>query len=90
MNTTKTASITVRVGRDTIDPQGIGSDEDVASCTEYVLDAVRAEWPDAEVDAVGNGGRTSAVDDDGHDFTADVKRAVNAAFDAWCASGNLA
>ena len=29
------ASITVEVGRDTIDPQGLGSDEDAEACAEF-------------------------------------------------------
>jgi hypothetical protein len=77
------ASITVHVGRDTIDPQGLGSDEECAACEEYILDAVRTAFPGADVRAVGNGGRTSATMRDGTDFTAEVETVVTQAFDGF-------
>lgn len=77
------ASITVHVGRDTIDPQGLGSDEECAACEEHILDAVRAAFPGAEVRAVGNGGRTGGVTRDGEDFTAEVRTVVTQAFDSF-------
>jgi hypothetical protein len=77
------ASITVHVGRDTIDPQGLGSDDEVDACEEHILDAVRAAFPGAEVRAVGNGGRTSATMRDGEDFTAEVRTVVTQAFDSF-------
>ncbi len=75
------ASITVHVGRDTIDPQGLGSDEECATCEEHILDAVREAFPGATVRAVGNGGRTSATMRDSTDFTDEVKAVVTRAFD---------
>jgi hypothetical protein len=80
--TTMTTTITVRTGRDTIDPQGIGSDEDFAAARETILDALRAEWPDAEINVVGNGGRTSGIDDDGADISHDVKRVASEALNS--------
>ena len=75
------ASITVHVGRDTIDPQGLGSDEECATCEKHILDAVRTAFPGADVRAVGNGGRTSATMRDSTDFTDEVKAVVTRAFD---------
>ena len=78
--------IIVNTSRETIDPQGLASDEEVAFVAECILDAVRAEWPDADVTAVGNGGRTGGRDADGTDISADVQRVVNEAFEAACAA----
>ncbi len=94
MTTTETLSdstphagawITVHVGRDTIDPQGLGSDEECAAVEEHILDAVREAFPGADVRAVGNGGRTSGVTRGGVDLTDEVKAVVTRAFDdfAW-------
>lgn len=77
-------TITVELDRDSIDPQGIGSDEDLASCREYVLDAVKTAFPGADVREVRSGGRTSGLDGE-RDISRDVKEVVNQAFDAWCA-----
>ena len=77
------ADITVEVHRGTIDPQGLGSDDEVAACEEHILDAVRAAFPGAEVRAVGNGGRTSAAMRDGEDFTDEVRAVVTQAFDGF-------
>jgi hypothetical protein len=77
------ASITVHVGRDTIDPQGLGSDEECAACEEYILDAVRAAFPGADVREVGNGGRTSGTTRDGVNLDAEVRAVVTAAFDSF-------
>ena len=77
------ASITVRVGRDTIDPEGLGSDEECAACEEHILDAVRSAFPGADVRAVGNGGRTSGTTRTGEDLTDEVKAVVTAAFDSF-------
>ena len=55
-----TALICVRVGRDTIDPQGLGSDEDVEAAKEFILDAVREEFPGADVRSVGDQLRPAA------------------------------
>jgi hypothetical protein len=78
MNTT----ITVRIGRDTIDPEGTGTDEECAAYESNVLDAVREAFPGADVRAVGQGGRTSGVDAEGHDITAAVREVVREASDA--------
>ena len=77
------ADLTVEVHRGTIDPQGLGSDDEVAACEEHILDAVRAAFPGATVRAVGNGGRTSATMRDGTDFTAEVETVVTQAFDGF-------
>lgn len=76
--------ITVEVSRDSIDPQGIGSDEQFESCREYILDAVKTAFPGAEVTAVGHGGKTTAYTDAGQDLSYDVRGVVNRAFDDWC------
>lgn len=78
----RAVSITIEISRNTIDPQGIGSDEDFAAARESILDALRAEWPDAEINAVGNGGRTSGIDGDGADITHDVKRVASEALNS--------
>ena len=75
------ASITVHAGRDTIDPQGLGSDEECAACEEHILDAVRAAFPGADVRAVGNGGRTSGTTRDGVTLDDEVRTVVTRAFD---------
>jgi hypothetical protein len=77
------ADITVEIGRDTIDPQGLASDDEVDACEEHILDAVRAAFPGATVRAVGNGGRTSATMRDGEDFTAEVRAVVTQTFDGF-------
>ena len=77
------ADISVHVGRDTIDPQGLGSDEEVAACEEHILDAVRAAFPGAEVRAVRSGGRTSGTTRDGVNLDAEVKAVETAAFDSF-------
>lgn len=77
------ASITVHVGRDTIDPQGLGSDEEVAACEEHILAEVRAAFPGAEVRAVRSGGRTSGTTRDGVNLDAEVRTVVTAAFDSF-------
>ena len=77
------ASITVHVGRDTIDPQGLGSDEECAACEEHILDAVRAAFPGAEVRAVRSGGRTSGTTRDGVNLDAEVRAVTTAAFDSF-------
>ena len=74
-----TTNISIEIGCHTIDPQGLGSDEEVVSAEAFVLDALRTEWPDAEITAVGNGGRTSGVDGNGDDITHDVKRVASQA-----------
>jgi len=80
------ATITVEISRNTIDPEGLASDAEYAAAGEHILDAVRTAFPGADVRAVGNGGRTSGVDADGRDLTRDVRATVNAAFDEWCAA----
>ena len=77
------ASITVHVGRDTIDPQGMGSDEECAACEEHILDAVRAAFPGADVRAVRSGGRTSGTTRNGVSLDAEVRAVVTAAFDSF-------
>ncbi len=67
-------TIIIEISRNTVDPQGLGSDEDFDAAREAIVDALRVEWPDAEVIVAGNGGRTSGVDSDGCDITHDVKR----------------
>lgn len=79
-----TITITVHLSRGTIDPQGLASDSDVAAIEASILDEVRAEYPEAEVIAVGDGGRTSGVDADGRDITSEVRAFVNAAFERAC------
>jgi hypothetical protein len=79
------ADITIEIHRGTIDPEGIGTDEEAAQCEEYVLDYVRNAFPGATVRALGNGGRTAGVHD-GRDITSEVRDAVQAGFDAWCAA----
>jgi hypothetical protein len=78
-------SITVELHRGSIDPEGLGSDEDLESIREFVLDAVREAFPGATVRAVLSGGETSGVTDDGVDITYDVRHVVNRAFNDWCA-----
>lgn len=75
------ADISVHVGRDTIDPQGLGSDEECAACEEYILDAVRTAFPGATVRAVSRGGRTSGMTRDGVSLDDKVKAVVTRAFD---------
>lgn len=75
------ANITVRVGRDTIDPQGLGSDEECAACEEHILDAVRAAFPGATVREVGRGGRTSGTTREGVSLDDEVRTVVTRAFD---------
>ena len=77
-----TASITVRIGRDTIDPQGIGTAEECAATEEAILDAVRSAFLGLDVRAVGPGGRSQGTDEDGQDITAKVRNVVREAFDA--------
>ena len=77
-----TITITIEISRNTVDPQGIGSDEDFAAARETILDALRAEWPDAEINVVGSGGRTSGVDSDGDDITHDVRRVASEALNS--------
>jgi len=76
------ASILVRIGRDTIDPQGLASDEETADCEEYVLECVRDYFPGARVSAVRIG-RNSGVTRDGTDISDDVDHAVAQAFEGW-------
>ena len=79
-----TTNISIEIGCHTIDPQGLGSDEEVVSAEAFVLDALRTEWPDAEITAVGRGGRTAGVDGDENDITHDVKRVASRALnDFW-------
>jgi hypothetical protein len=77
-----TADITVEVGRHTIDPQGLASDEENAAIEEHIVEAVRAAWPGAHITVVGNGGRTSGIDADGNDISHKVQRVVNEAFNS--------
>lgn len=81
------ADISVEISRDTIDPQGLGSDEECEACGEHILDAVRTAFPGAEVRAVSRGGRTSGVAAGGEDITSEVRAVVNAAFDSFMAGG---
>lgn len=75
------AEILVRVGRDTIDPQGLGSDEECAACEEYILDAVRDAFPGATVRPVNRGGRTSGTTREGVSLDDEVRTVVTRAFD---------
>lgn len=77
------ADITVEIGRHTVDPAGIASDDEARACEESILEAVREVFPGATVRAVGIGGRTGGVTRDGADITDDVRFAVNEAFDAF-------
>lgn len=78
-------NISIEIGRHAIDSQGVASDEEVAAAEAFVLDALRTEWPDAEITAVGRGGRTAGVDgDDENNITHDVKRVASRALnDFW-------
>ena len=78
-----TALICVRVGRDTIDPAGLGSDEEVEAAEEFILDAVREEFPGADVRSVGDGGRTDGCLSDGTDITREVRACVQDAWQRW-------
>lgn len=78
-------SITVCTSRDEIDPQGLGSDEEADACAAAIVDAVRAEWPTAEIREVRSPARTGGVDGRGADISAEVRAVVQTAFDAWCA-----
>lgn len=75
--------ILVEVGRHTIDPQGLGSDEECAACEEHILDAVRAAFPGATVRPVNRGGRTSGTTRDGVNLDAEVREVVTQAFDTF-------
>lgn len=77
------AEITVHVGRDTIDPQGLSSDEECDACEEHILDAVREAFPGATVRAVSRGGRTSGTTRDGVNLDAEVRAVVTQAFDTF-------
>ena len=78
-----TTNITIEIGRHTIDSQGVASDEEVAAAEAFVLDALRTEWPDAEITAVGRGGRTAGVDGE-NAITHAVKRVASQALnDFW-------
>ena len=72
--------IIVNTSRETIDPQGLASDEEVAFVAECILDAVRAEWPEIEVLAGASGSRTSGRDAEGNDISRDVQRVVDDAY----------
>lgn len=78
------ALITVEIHRGTVDPGGIGSDEEYQDCKEYVLTYVREQFPGATVRAVGNGGRTSGLDRSGRSIEHAVKIVVANAFEEWC------
>jgi len=77
------AEILVEVGRHTIDPQGLGSDDEVAACEEHILDAVRAAFPGATVRPVNRGGRTSGTTRDGVNLDDEVRAVVTQAFDGF-------
>ena len=78
-----TTNISIEIGRHAIDSQGVASDEEVAAAEAFVLDALRTEWPDAEITAVGRGGRTAGVDGE-NNITHDVKRVASRALnDFW-------
>lgn len=74
------ASICVEVGRHTIDPQGIASDDEIEACEAFILDAVREAFPGADVRAVGRGGRTGALRADGWDFGDELEHVVTRAY----------
>lgn len=75
-----TTSITVNLSRTAIDPQGLGDDADAEHYRTAVLDALRAEWPDAEIVEVTDG-RTHGTED-GADITSAVRSVAREAFDA--------
>lgn len=77
------ALITVEVGRHTIDPQGLASDEEAEACEAHILDAVREAFPGADVRAVGLGGRTGGCMSDGREFDGEVRDVVNEAFNSF-------
>jgi len=76
------ATILVRIGVDTIDPQGLFDEEETADCQEYVLECVRDYFPGARVSAVRIG-RSSGVTRGGTDISDDVDHAVAQAFEGW-------
>ena len=75
-----TTTIFVNTSRSTIDPQGIGDDADVETYRAAILDALRAEWPDAEIIEMTHG-RDNGVEA-GRDITSEVREVVRRAFDA--------
>lgn len=74
------ASICVEIGRHTIDPQGLASDDEVEACESFIVDAVRDAFPGADVHVVGRGGRSSALRADGGDFRDELEYVINRAY----------
>ena len=75
-----TTAIFVNTSRATIDPQGIGDDADIETYRTAILDALRAEWPGAEITETTQG--IDCGSEDGHSITAAVRNVVREAFDA--------
>ncbi len=75
-----TTTIFVNTSRATIDPQGIGDDADIETYRTAIVDALRAEWPDAEITETTHG-RDNGTED-GRDITPAVREVVRRAFDA--------
>lgn len=73
-------TIFVNTSRSTIDPQGIGDDADIETYRAAIIDALRAEWPDAEINETIHG-RDNGIED-GRDITSEVREVVRRAFDA--------
>jgi len=82
-----TATITLRIGRDTLDPQGTLDDATVAAGVDYIASRVVSDLRDdyAEVDATvaGVGGRTSGMTSDGDVIDSRVRGLVQEAYQGW-------
>ena len=74
------AFITVDLSRDSIDPAGLATRDQLDACRDHILDCVRSAFPGAEV-CVGSD--CSGVTRDGAEFDRDVTIAVNRAYDSF-------
>lgn len=74
------AFITVDLSRDSLDPAGLATREQLDACRNHILDCVRGAFPGAEV-CVGSD--CSGVTRDGESLDRDVTIAVNRAFDTF-------
>ena len=74
------AFITVDLSRDSLDPAGLATRDQLDACRNHILDCVRSAFPGAEV-CVGSD--CSGVTRDGVEFDRDVTIAVNRAYDSF-------
>ena len=74
------AFITVDLSRDSLDPAGLATRDQLDACRNHILDCVRSAFPGAEV-CVGSD--CSGVTRDGAEFDRDVTIAVNRAYDSF-------